>query len=65
MTAQDIPLPKPVGILQELQRGLHVADVIRVFGIAELIRVCGLRVLRVVWMRAESVADRCEGGYAW
>lgn len=63
MTAQDIPLAEPVGILQEFQRGLHVADVIRVFGMAKLIRVCSLGILWVVWVRAESVADRCEGGY--
>jgi hypothetical protein len=58
---EDVPLPEPVLGLEEGHRGLHIAKVVRVFGVPELgWWGVGAR-LGVVRVRAESVADCCEG----
>lgn len=60
MSRKEVSLPKTVGVLQKPHRGLHVADVIRVFEITEFVHIRGLGVLWVVWMSTKSVADGCE-----
>jgi len=64
MSRKKVSLAEAVGILQKPQRRLHVADMIRVFDVAEFVRIRGLRVLWVIRMSTESVANRREAGYA-
>lgn len=64
MSRKKISLPEAVGVLQKPQRRLHVADVIRVFDIAEFVRIRGLGVLWVIWMSTESVVDGREASDA-
>lgn len=64
VSRKKVFLPEAVGVLQKPQRRLHIADVIWVFDIAQFVRIRVLRVLWVIRMSTESVANRCEAGYA-
>lgn len=57
MPYQDVITPDIVFPLQEGQRGLDIGDVIWVLCGAEMCGLCGLGVLGVGWVWAETVGD--------
>lgn len=64
MSDENIPVPKTVLFLQKGQRALHVDQMIGVFRGAELARVRGVAVLRVIRVRAKPILDGGEAGDA-
>lgn len=52
MSHKDIPSLKPIRLLQELQRILHVANVLWVSGVAVLVHKCLFNVLRMTRVHA-------------
>ena len=62
MPGEDIAASEPVLLLQEGQRGLDIADGVRVLREAVFLRTGRGGVLRVVWVRAEAVLDGGEAG---
>lgn len=60
MPHKDIPSLKSIRLLQELQRILHVANVLWVPGVAVLVHKCLFNVLRMTRVHAEPVAYGCE-----